>query len=80
MSDPLPYGWLERRGDALVRKPATIGMQMEPQDPLDRKLAELNARIARLERRQVIADADVAKGRRLLGDLLVLLGRRLRDE
>ena len=53
---------------------------MEPQSPLDRKLAELNTRIARLERRQITADVDVAKGRKLLGELLTLIGRRLRDE
>lgn len=54
--------------------------QHEPVAPLDRKLAELSTRIARLERQSVLADADVVKIRRLAGSALVLIGRRLRQE
>lgn len=67
---------------------------MEPETPLDRTLRDLHHRLLVLEdritklldaenaaaHRRVMADADATKGRRLLGDLLILIGRRLRDE
>ena len=67
---------------------------MEPTNPLDRKLADMQHEIGVLQdrvaslmaaqnanaRRRVLNSADEAKGRRLLADLLTLLARRLRDE